>query len=112
MKDCIFCRIINKEIKAEIKYEDEYVVAFNDIEPMAPHHILVIPKEHIETTNELNDDNFDIISKLIHTAVVIAKKNNISSYRMVMNCNEDAGQSVFHIHLHLLGGRKMSWPPG
>jgi histidine triad (HIT) family protein len=112
MKDCLFCKISSGEILSKKVYEDNELFAFEDINPQAPIHILIIPKEHISTTNDLNDSNYTITGKLTKVAVNIAKDKDLESYRLVMNCNEDAGQSVFHIHLHLLGGRIMHWPPG
>lgn len=113
-KDCIFCKIIKKELKSDIVYEDNETVAFNDINPQAPVHILIIPKEHIEKVSDLNEDNSHITSKLILVANKLAVSTNIKEdgYRMVFNCGANAGQDVFHIHLHLLGGRKFDWPPG
>lgn len=112
MSDCLFCKIIAKEIPADIIFEDEDVLAFHDIAKQAPHHFLVIPKKHIATLNEAEDER--LIGKLSITATKIAKDLGFADdgYRVVMNCNEDGAQTVFHIHLHCLGGRKMSWPPG
>jgi len=112
LSDCIFCKIAGKEIPAKIAYEDDDVFAFYDLSPQAPVHILIIPKRHISSTDELNDSNFDIAGKVIHTASKIAKDLKLDGYRLVLNCNEIAGQSVFHLHCHLLGGRQMHWPPG
>ncbi len=111
---CIFCKIINKEIPAGIIYSDEEVVAFNDINPQAPVHIIIIPKKHIERVSELKESNSALVGKLVLVAKKLAEEKNISDsgYRLVFNCNKDAGQAVFHIHLHLLGGRKLNWPPG
>ena len=110
----IFSKIINRDIEAKIIYEDNDVLAFEDIQPHAPIHILIIPKIEIPTVNDLNKDNVDVIAKMFLIAKNIAKKMDISEngYRLVMNCNKDGGQSVYHIHLHLLGGRGLSWPPG
>ena len=112
MDNCLFCKIINKEIPSGKVYEDEEVFAFNDINPQAPVHILIVPKTHIATTEDLDENNSAIIGKLALTASKIAKDMKLEGYRLVINCNEIAGQSVFHIHCHLLGGRPMSWPPG
>ncbi len=112
MENCLFCRIVNKEIPSEFIYENDDVVAFNDISPQAPVHIVIIPKSHISTPYEIDTSNSDIAGKLIQAAAEIAKKNKLSGYRLVMNCNEIAGQTVFHLHLHLLSGRQMQWPPG
>ena len=110
----IFSKIINKEIKANIIYEDESVLAFEDVNPQAPIHILIIPKKEIKTANHIDQDDAQLIGKLFLTAKNIAKKKNIdkNGYRLVMNCNDDGGQTVYHLHLHLIGGRKLSWPPG
>jgi histidine triad (HIT) family protein len=114
MKDCLFCKMVRGEIPPETVYEDERVLAFKDINPQAPVHVLVIPKAHIATTNDLTEANAEIVARLYLTAKQVAKEMGIadSGYRTVMNCNAGAGQSVFHIHLHVLGGRPMSWPPG
>lgn len=110
--DCLFCKIINKEINSNIVYEDPGVIAFTDVNPKAPVHILIIPKKHIATPLDIKDET--LIGRLYAVANKIAIDKNIaqSGFRLVMNCNKDAGQSVFHIHLHLLGGRIMGWPPG
>ena len=110
----IFSKIINKEIPAEIIYEDDELLAFNDINPQAPVHILIIPKKEIKTLNDIQIEDKDILGKMILLAKDLAKKHNIdeSGYRTVFNCNDDGGQTVFHIHLHLIGGRSLSWPPG
>ncbi|QWR78049.1 histidine triad nucleotide-binding protein [Candidatus Magnetomonas plexicatena] len=112
--DCLFCKIARKEIQAKIVYEDTLVVAFEDVNPQAPVHILIIPHKHIATSLELTADDAALTGHMIAVANKIAQDKAIaqSGFRMVMNCNRDAGQSVFHIHLHLLGGRPMSWPPG
>jgi len=111
---CIFCKIIKKEIPAKIVFEDNKIMAFEDARPQAPVHILVIPKYHIEKISDLTDENVHLIGNLILAAKKIAKEKGIqeSGYRIVMNCNKDAGQDVFHLHAHLLGGRKFIWPPG
>ena len=110
----IFSKIINKEIPAEIVYEDDELLAFNDINPQAPVHILIIPKKEIKTLNDIQIEDKDILGKMILLAKDLAKKHNVdeSGYRTVFNCNDDGGQTVFHIHLHLIGGRSLSWPPG
>lgn len=114
MEGCLFCRIVNKEIPADIVFENDKLLAFRDIDPQAPVHILIIPKEHITTTNDLNNNNKELIGELVLTAKSLATKYNIAEdgYRMVFNCNKSGGQAVYHIHLHLLGGRQMKWPPG
>ena len=110
----IFTKIINKEIKADILYEDNLCLAFKDINPAAPVHILIIPKKEIQTTNDLVDSNKVLIGHLFIVAKNIAKKLNVNKYgyRIVFNCNEDGGQTVYHIHMHLLAGRTFNWPPG
>ena len=114
MKDCLFCKIIKNEIPAEIVYENNRILAFNDVNPQAPIHILIIPKIHISTLNDIEPSNLRLIGELIYNASRIAKNLNIAEdgYRTGFNCNRAAGQTVYHIHLHLLGGREFSWPPG
>ena len=114
MADCLFCRIINREIPGSIVYEDDRVLAFNDINPQAPTHVLVVPKRHIESLNTLEPGDDSIVGEMVRRAAAIAKERGIAvgGYRTVFNTNRDAGQTVFHVHLHLIGGRNMSWPPG
>lgn len=112
MSDCLFCNIISGDIPADIIYQDDDVLAFNDINPQAPVHFLVIPKKHIATTNHLQLADAELVGKLYLAAQKILGEKNQDSYRLVMNCNEQAGQTVFHIHLHVLAGRNMHWPPG
>ncbi len=112
MEDCLFCKIAKKEIPSEIVFESDDVLAFRDINPQAPVHILVVPKLHISTLEEIDENNSSLIGKLIHAASQIAKNSKLEGYRLVLNCREISGQSVFHIHCHLLGGRAMGWPPG
>lgn len=114
MSDCLFCKIVDGDIPGDIVYDNESVLAFNDIEPQAPHHVLIIPKKHIPTMNEMTDEDRDVLGDLNRVAIQIAKERGISDsgYRTVLNCNRGGGQAVFHIHLHLLGGRQMNWPPG
>jgi histidine triad (HIT) family protein len=114
MTDCLFCRIIKHEIPASVVYEDDRVLAFNDINPQAPTHVLLVPKRHIPTLNDLMPDDDHLVGELTRRAAAIARERGIEAggYRTVFNTNRDAGQSVFHIHLHLLGGRPMQWPPG
>ncbi len=111
---CIFCKIANKEIPAKIVFENNQILAFEDVRPQAPTHILIIPKQHIEKISDLTESDTGMIGGLIVAAKDIANKQAVekSGYRIVLNCNKDAGQEVFHIHLHLLGGRKFTWPPG
>jgi len=114
MADCLFCKIVRREIPATLVYEDERVAAFNDINPQAPTHVLVVPKRHIETLNELGTEDDRLIGELVRRAAAFAGERGLSAggYRTVFNTNRDAGQTVLHIHLHLLGGRAMAWPPG
>ncbi|MGC8937418.1 MAG: histidine triad nucleotide-binding protein [Thermodesulfovibrio sp.] len=110
--NCIFCRIIKKEIPSKIVYEDELVLAFEDIAPQAPVHILVIPKKHYSTLLEIEDK--ELIGHIFMVIKKIAKEKGIDErgFRVVMNCNHEAGQTVYHVHFHLLAGRQMRWPPG
>ena len=114
MTDCLLCKIINRDIPASIVYEDDHVLAINDINPQAPTHILVVPKRHIASLNELTVEDDQLVGELIRRASTIAQERGISAagFRTVFNTNRDAGQTVFHIHLHLLGGRSLTWPPG
>ena len=114
MSDDLFLKIINREIPADIIYETDDVLAFRDISPQAPLHALIIPKEHISTINDLDESHASLIGKLFLAAKEIALSEGIAEdgYRVVMNCNVAGGQAVYHIHLHLLGGRQMGWPPG
>ena len=114
MADCLFCKMVTGEIRPDVVFEDDEVLAFRDVNPQAPTHVLVIPKAHIPTTNDLDADNVGIVGRLYLAAKQIAADAGIAEpgYRMVMNCNPGAGQSVYHLHLHLLGGRPMGWPPG
>ena len=114
MSQCLFCRIAEGEIPANILYSDEDVLAFRDINPQAPLHALVIPRKHIATINDLQADDAALVGKLFLAAKQVAKEAGYAEdgYRVVMNCGLDAGQTVFHIHLHILAGRALSWPPG
>lgn len=112
--DCLFCKISQKEIPAEVVYEDDHILAFRDIRPRAPVHILIIPKLHLATANEIEPEHSALIGQMVYVAKLLAIENEVdeSGYRLVMNCNKDSGQEVFHLHLHLLAGRHMTWPPG
>lgn len=112
--DCLFCKIAQGTIPADIVYQDDQVIAFTDIHPHAPHHQLIIPRKHIATINDAGEEDTQLLGHLIQTAKQLAKKYNLAEdgYRLVMNCNAGAGQTVFHIHVHLLGGRRLTWPPG
>jgi histidine triad (HIT) family protein len=114
MADCLFCKIIGREIPASIVYEDDRVLAFNDINPQGPTHVLVVPKKHIPTLNDLTPDDDAIVGEVVRRAGAIAAERGISAggYRTIFNTNKEAGQTVFHIHLHLIGGRRLAWPPG
>lgn len=111
---CIFCRIVAGAIPAKIAYEDDDVFAFHDVDPRAPVHVLMIPRAHIASVNDLNQDNAAVMGKMFAAASKLARELGVanSGYRLVMNTGGDAGQSVDHIHLHLLGGRPLKWPPG
>jgi histidine triad (HIT) family protein len=111
---CLFCRIIAGEIPATKVYEDDTLVAFNDINPQAPMHVLIVPRVHVATLNDLGANHDAIVGAMVRRAAAIASDRGYaeSGYRTVFNCNADAGQAVFHIHLHVLGGRTMTWPPG
>jgi len=108
----IFTQIINKELPAEIVYEDDLCIAFKDINPQAPVHILLIPKKEIPSSQQIEPSDQNLMGHLMVKIPEIAKLLNLSSYRLVINTGEDAGQTVFHIHIHILGGRKLQWPPG
>lgn len=114
MEDCLFCKIINGDIPSECVYQDDFVYAFKDIDPVAPVHILIVPKEHIASANEITAENSAVVSKIFEAAAIIAKENGLDAngYRIVNNCGELAGQTVMHLHFHLIGGRDLSWPPG
>ena len=114
MPDCLFCGIVEGKIPAKKVYEDAQAVAFEDINPQAPTHLLVIPRRHVATLNDLAPEDEGLVGHLVAVASKLAKERGHAEhgYRTVLNCNRDAGQTVFHIHLHLLGGRPMEWPPG
>lgn len=114
MSDCLFCRIIAGEIPGAIVYRDDRVVAINDINPQAPMHLLVLPVQHIATLNDLSGDHDGIVGEMVRRGSALAAEHGYAErgYRTVFNCNADAGQTVFHIHLHVLGGRRLGWPPG
>jgi len=111
---CLFCKIINRDIPASIVYEDDRMIAINDINPQAPVHVLVIPKRHIASLDELGPGDDGLVGEVVRRAAAIAGQKGIArgGYRTVFNTNRDAGQTVFHIHLHVLGGRSLAWPPG
>ena len=114
MSDCLFCKMVSGEIQPDTVYEDEDVLAFRDINPQAPTHVLVIPKTHVSTINDLQPEHAELVGKLYLAAAKIADQEGFAEagYRAVMNCNDAGGQTVFHIHLHLLGGRRFTWPAG
>ncbi|HPH02018.1 MAG TPA: histidine triad nucleotide-binding protein [Spirochaetota bacterium] len=112
MKDCIFCGIVNGTVPAQKVYEDDRVIAFRDIQPQAPMHILIIPRDHVASLDAVQDPV--LIGYIMTTAAKLAREHGVAEggYRVVVNCNQDGGQTVFHLHAHLLGGRFMTWPPG
>jgi histidine triad (HIT) family protein len=114
MSDCLFCKIIEGQIPATMVYQDERLVAIRDINPQAPLHALIIPRKHIPTLNDLSPDDDALVGSMFRRAAALAKENGYHDrgYRTVFNTNREAGQSVFHIHLHLLAGRPLTWPPG
>lgn len=114
MADCLFCGIISGEIKGEVVYQDSSIVAFKDVNPKAPVHLLIVPRRHIATLLEVEQEDKGLIADILYVATKLARDHEISEdgYRVVINCGAAAGQSVFHIHFHLLGGRVLKWPPG
>lgn len=111
--DCLFCKIVDGSIPAQKIYEDEHVIAFHDISPQAPVHFLVIPKQHINTLNDMGEDDRLLVGHIMYTAQRLAHELGCEQgFRVVMNCNEHGGQTVYHIHLHVLGQRNLTWPPG
>jgi histidine triad (HIT) family protein len=114
VSSCLFCRIVTGEIPASIVYQDEELVGFSDINPQAPLHVLIIPRRHVGTLNDLDAGDDGLVGRMVRTAAAIAREKGYAErgYRTVFNCNSEAGQTVFHIHLHLLAGRGLGWPPG
>ncbi|WP_019593853.1 histidine triad nucleotide-binding protein [Thioalkalivibrio sp. ALM2T] len=114
MTDCVFCKIVAGEIPARVVFEDDAVLAFEDLNPQAPEHVLVIPKTHIATLNDLSAAEAPVIGQMAQAAAEIARDRGFAEngYRTVMNCNDHGGQTVYHIHMHVLAGRALSWPPG
>ncbi|MDE2088476.1 MAG: histidine triad nucleotide-binding protein [Gammaproteobacteria bacterium] len=114
MPDCIFCKMVAGEIQPDLVYQDQYVIAFRDINPQAPTHVLVVPREHIATLNDLTPEHASLIGRMYLAAQAVAHQEGIAErgYRTLINCNPEAGQTVYHLHLHVLGGRHMRWPPG
>lgn len=114
VSDCIFCKIVSKEIPAKVVFENDRVVAFHDVTPRAPIHVLIIPKEHIASVDELSEKSAPLLGEMTLSAQKLARDLGLqpSGYRIVMNTGKNAGQSVFHLHMHVLGGRPMDWPPG
>lgn len=112
--DCLFCKIVAGEQPANIIYKDDSILAFDDIYPKAPHHKIIIPHKHIATLNDLHYADTELVGHMMQSAVMLAKQLGLADngYRLVMNCNDHGGQTIFHIHLHLLGGRQLTWPPG
>jgi histidine triad (HIT) family protein len=111
---CLFCKIVRGDLRADVLHRDDAVVAFRDVNPQAPSHVLVVPVRHVSTLAELGDADGDLLGRMMLRAIALARQEGLAhgGYRLVWNCGPDGGQSVFHIHLHLLGGREMSWPPG
>ena len=114
MSDCLFCKIVAGDIPASIVHEDEHAIAFDDINPQAPTHVLVVPRRHIATLNDLGPEDAGLVGHLVTVArdVAAARGHSEAGYRTVFNCNAAGGQTVFHLHIHLLAGRNMTWPPG
>ncbi len=114
MADCLFCRIAAGDIPADIVHADERMIAFRDINPQAPRHVLVVPRRHIATLDDLSPDDDQLVGEMMRRAAALARENGYADrgYRTVFNCNAEAGQTVFHIHLHVIGGRSLTWPPG
>ncbi|HZS03150.1 MAG TPA: histidine triad nucleotide-binding protein [Chloroflexota bacterium] len=114
MTDCLFCRVIAGELPATVVHRDEQLTAFRDIRPQAPTHILIVPNAHLTSTNELTEEHVDLMGRIVNLAAELARREGIAAggYRLVVNTGPDAGQSVGHFHLHLLGGRRLGWPPG
>ena len=114
MSDCIFCKIVNGDIPSDMVYEDDLVIGFRDLNSQAPHHYLLIPKQHIATINDVDQGNESIMGRLYSAAAKLATELGFdeAGYRVVMNCNGDGGQTVYHVHLHVLAGRQLTWPPG
>ena len=114
MADCLFCKVVAGQVPATVVFQNDHVVAFKDITPRAPTHVLIVPRRHLATLNELSPGDDALVGEMVRAAAAIAKEQGLAErgYRTVFNCNADAGQTVFHIHLHLLGGRPMTWPPG
>ena len=114
MAECLFCKIVAGQIPATIVFQDDHVVAFKDVTPRAPTHVLIVPRRHIASLNDLGAGDDALVGEMVRAAAAIATEQGLADrgYRTVFNCNADAGQTVFHIHLHLLGGRTMAWPPG
>lgn len=114
MADCLFCKIVAGQIPGNLVFQNDHVVAFRDITPRAPTHVLIVPRRHIDTLNDLTPEDDALVGEVVRAASTIARTEGLAErgYRTVFNCNAEAGQTVFHIHLHLLGGRRFGWPPG
>ena len=114
MADCLFCKIVAGEIPAKLVHQDEHLIAFQDINPQAPMHVLIVPRRHVASLNDLGPNDDALVGEMVRRAAALARAQGHADrgYRTVFNCNADAGQTVFHIHLHVLGGRSMTWPPG
>jgi len=114
LESCLFCKIVSGEIKPDVVYETDDVLAFRDLNPQAPTHVLIIPKKHIATSNDISPNDAELVGRLMLAAKEVATLEGIAErgYRLVLNCNAEAGQVIFHVHFHLVGGRRMGWPPG
>ncbi len=112
--DCLFCKIVAGEMQGDVVYQDDQIVAFKDIDPQAPHHILIIPRKHISSVSNIKEDDSLLLGNMVQAAKTIAADLGVSEkgYRLVLNCNSDGGQVIYHIHMHFLAGRQMHWPPG
>ena len=112
--DCLFCKFVSGELETNVVHNDEHVLAFRDINPQAPTHALIVPRQHVATINDIQPEHKEVVGALFVAAREIAASEGFADdgYRVVMNCNDAAGQTVFHLHLHILGGRRLSWPPG
>lgn len=113
-KDCLFCKIVNSDIPSEIVYSDDKILAFNDINPQAPVHVIFVPRKHVPTVNDLSGNDYFLVSHIFEKIKEFADKKDFSDlgYRVVVNCNKNGGQEVYHLHVHLLAGRDLRWPPG
>jgi histidine triad (HIT) family protein len=114
MSECLFCRVISGEVPGNVVYRDQQLTAFRDINPLAPTHVLIVPNEHLSSTYEMGEQHVPLMGRIVHVAAELARQEGLQAggYRLIVNTGPDAGQSVGHFHLHLLGGRRLGWPPG